>query len=76
MGPASHGLELQYLPDYLSSPAAPQSNEPTIMATTNMCCVAFKFFFNVYLFFREGQSVNGEGAEREGGTESEAGSRL
>ena len=34
------------------------------------------FFFNVCLFLRETQSVNGGGAEREGDTESEAGSRL
>ena len=37
-----------------------------------------KNFFNVYLFLRnrERQSVSGGGAEREGDTESEAGSRL
>ena len=37
-----------------------------------------KFFFNVYSFLRdrERQSTSGEGAEREGDTESEAGSRL
>ena len=36
------------------------------------------FFFNVYLFLgqRERQSMNGGGAEREGDTESQAGSRL
>ena len=36
------------------------------------------FFFNVYLFLgqRERQSMNGGGAEREGDTESETGSRL
>ena len=35
-------------------------------------------FFNVYLFLRERerQSSSGGGAEREGDTESEAGSRL
>ena len=43
----------------------------------------FFFFFNffstfIYLFFwdRERQSMNGGGAEREGDTESEVGSRL
>ena len=38
----------------------------------------FNFFFNVYLFLRERerQSASGGGAEREGVTESEAGSRL
>ena len=37
-----------------------------------------KNFLNVYSFLRERerQSVSGEGAEREGYTESEAGSRL
>ena len=37
-----------------------------------------KNFFNDYLFLRnrERQSVSGGGAEREGDTESEAGSRL
>ena len=36
------------------------------------------FFFNVYSFLRDGekQSMNGGGAEREGDTESQAGSRL
>ena len=37
----------------------------------------FNFFFNVYSFFdRERQRVSGGGAEREGDTESKAGSRL
>ena len=37
----------------------------------------FFFFFNVYLFERERDRVQaGEVAEREGDTESEAGSRL
>ena len=35
-----------------------------------------KFFFNVYLFLRERQRGRGEGPEREGDKESEAGSRL
>ena len=35
------------------------------------------FFFNIYLFFgTERDSMNGGGAEREGDTESETGSRL
>ena len=33
-------------------------------------------FFNVYFWDRERQSMNRGGAEREGDTESEAGSRL
>ena len=33
------------------------------------------FFWNVYLFLRERQSMSGGGAERERDTESEAGSR-
>ena len=32
--------------------------------------------FNIYLFMRERHSVSGGGAEREGDTESKAGSRL
>ena len=38
----------------------------------------FLIFFNVYSFLRdrERQKVSGEGAGREGDTESEAGSRL
>ena len=37
----------------------------------------FIYFFNVYfLREREKQSMSGEGAERAGDTESEAGSRL
>ena len=35
-----------------------------------------KLCFNVYLFLKERQSVNRGGSEREGDTESEAGSRL
>ena len=37
-----------------------------------------KFFFLTFIYFwdRERQSMNGGGAEREGDTESEAGSRL
>ena len=35
-----------------------------------------KKFFNVYFWDTERQSMNGGGAEREGDTESEAGSRL
>ena len=41
--------------------------------------IFFNFFFNVFLIYfwdRERQSMNGGGAEREGDTESEAGSRL
>ena len=34
------------------------------------------FFFNVYLFLRERQSVSGGGAESKGDTESKAGSKL
>ena len=41
------------------------------------CGFCFNFFFNVYSFFdRERQSESGGGAETEGDTESEAGSRL
>ena len=38
----------------------------------------FKFFFSTFIYFgdRERQSMNGGGAEREGDTESETGSRL
>ena len=38
----------------------------------------FNFFFNVFIYFwdRERQSMNGGGAEREGDTKSETGSRL
>ena len=40
--------------------------------------IFFFFFFNVFIYFwdRERQSMNGGGAEREGDTESETGSRL
>ena len=38
----------------------------------------FEFFFPTFIYFwdRERQSMNGGGAEREGDTESETGSRL
>ena len=50
----------------------------TINVFSLMIVFSFLFFFNVYLFLREGerQSVSGEGTEKEGDTESEAGSRL
>ena len=38
--------------------------------------IFLNFFFNVYFWDRERQSMNGGGAEREGDTESETGSRL
>ena len=40
--------------------------------------LAFKFFFSTFIYFwdRERQSMNGGGAERQGDTESETGSRL
>ena len=40
--------------------------------------IFFKFFFQRFIYFwdRERQSMNGGGAEREGDTEPEAGSRL
>ena len=43
-----------------------------------MFILSKKIFFNVYLLLRdkESQKVSRGGAEREGGTESEAGSRL
>ena len=37
---------------------------------------SFDFFKCLFIFDRERQSASGGGAEREGGTESEAGSRL
>ena len=42
------------------------------------CFADIVFFFNVFIYFwdRERQSMNGGGAEREGDTESETGSRL
>ena len=40
-------------------------------------CLTLDFdFFYVYLFLRERQSMSRGGAEREGDTESQAGSRL
>ena len=40
--------------------------------------IIFLFFFSTFIYFwdRERQSMNGGGAEREGDTESETGSRL
>ena len=50
----------------------------TINAPTVRCYYLkqFFFFFKVYLFFRERKSVIWVRAEREGDTESAAGSRL
>ena len=50
-----------------------------IFSSAALYCHLFKnFFFNVFHLFwdRERQSMNGGGAEREGDTESETGSRL
>ena len=41
-----------------------------------MVSFSFFLFFNVYLFLRERQSVSWEGAQKEGDTESKAGSKL
>ena len=38
--------------------------------------MALKIFFSVYLFLRERKNMSRGGGEREGDTESEAGSRL
>ena len=48
------------------------------MSSSNKSFFAFLIFFNVYSFLkdRERQSTSRGGAEREGDTESEAGSRL
>ena len=73
-----------------SSPASgsvltAQSLEPASDSVSGSLCSSsahspslkvINFFFNVYLFLRERQSVSRGGAEREGDTESEAGSRL
>ena len=40
-----------------------------------LLCLLF-YFFNLYLFLREREHVSRGGAEREGDTEFEAGSRL
>ena len=51
------------------------------LSTRILCASLFFFFlifFSTFIYFwaRERQSLNGGGAEREGDTESEAGSRL
>ena len=62
-----------YLISHLSSL---KSNEEGIIVI--IIIIIIKIFFNVYSFLRdrERQSMSREGAEREGDTESEAGSRL
>ena len=51
-----------------------------VMRTFKIYCLSsfFETFFNVYLFLRERerQKMSGGGAEREGDTESQVGSRL
>ena len=42
----------------------------------NVLALFKKIFFNIYSFLRERQRVSRAGEEREGDTESEAGSRL
>ena len=42
----------------------------------SVSCFDWFFFFNIYLFLRERQRVTRGGAEREGDTESGAGSSL
>ena len=48
----------------------------TVPATQAPLCFFIFIFFNVYLFLRQRQSMNGGGSEREGDTEYETGSRL
>ena len=51
--------------------------QASILTLKKFKAFSFKnFFLNVHLFLRERQSVNGEVAEREGDTQSEARSRL
>ena len=76
-------------PKYSSSSsisvAVKKSDDNILFPLISHCCfcldahclssLSFHFFFNVCLFLRdrERQSTSGEGAEREGDTESEAG---
>ena len=66
---------------HLAQPAShdPSSNPQFVLHIYEslLFCPALFFFFNVF-FLREGerQRVGGEGTERKGDTESEAGSRL
>ena len=59
----------------------PVTNEAeylSIFLLTTCCSIFFLIFFSTFIYFwdRERQSMNGGGAEREGDTESETGSRL
>ena len=58
------------------SPSPPPPGTPRVCSPPQN--KYFIIFFNVYSFLRdrERQSMSGEGAEREGDAESEAGSRL
>ena len=60
LNPGDHDVNRSQTFNQLSHPGAPP------------------FVFNIYLFLRdkERQSMSGEGGEREGDTESKAGSRL
>ena len=50
----------------------------TITGSFFLVATMVYFFFSMFIYFwdRERQSMNGGGAEREGDTESETGSRL
>ena len=49
-----------------------------VLVTVFFSSFFFLIFFSTFIYFwdRERQSMNGRGAEREGDTESETGSRL
>ena len=74
-------------PHRLLSPTPPHPPPLSVVKSTFLVChfsppclfVFFFFnFFSTFIYFwdRERQSMNGGGAEREGDTESETGSRL
>ena len=60
-------------PNYYCQDRRPQSPNPRKQVyLAQKSFVIQLFFFNVYLFLRQRESMSGGGAEREGDTESEA----
>ena len=72
----SPGNRRRMFRSFLVARTSQDCNIRCCFSTVSWLSIFFKKFFNVYLFLRERQSANMGGAEREGDTESKAGSRL
>ena len=72
------GISFSNLPRQFSCAVKVRTTELEVTGDGFFFLFFFKFFFSTFIYFwdRERQSMNRRGAEREGDTESETGSRL